>query len=125
MVRILVVDDEEGYRCNLSLCFEAEGFDVRTAATTTEALDVTAQFKPDVVIADWMLREERNGLDLLHAIHERVPSVEGILITGYPSSELWASAKRADVFEALEKPFDIDDLLSIVRYAAQSRHSKQ
>ncbi len=120
MVRILVVDDEPQYCENLGLCLSSEGYEVCTATTSDEAVSLGESFRPDVLVADWMLRSTRDGLEVSSALRAGSPRLETILITGYPSTELHDNAQQADVFEVLEKPFELNDLLSVVEYAARS-----
>jgi len=120
VIRVLVVDDEKQYCENLSLCLTGEGYEVATACTSDEAIDLGKDFCPDVLVADWMLRSDDDGLDVSRCLRSQLPKLETVLITGYPSIELHADARRSNVFEVLEKPFELDDLLSVVQYAARS-----
>ncbi len=120
MVRVLVVDDEKQYCENLGLCLSIEGYDVVTASTSDEAIDLGKDFQPDVLVADWMLRSDEDGLDVSRTLATQLPKLETVLITGYPSVELHSDAQRSKVFEVLEKPFELEDFLSVVHYAARS-----
>jgi len=123
VARVLVVDDEKQYCENLSLCLTSEGYEVITACTSEEAIDVGRDFRPDVLVADWMLRSDDDGLDVSRSLRDQFPELETVLITGYPSVELHADARKSNVFEVLEKPFELDDLLSVVQYAARSSNA--
>lgn len=120
MVRVLVVDDEKQYCENLGLCLSIEGYEVVTANTSDEAIDLGKDFRPDVLVADWMLRSDEDGLDVSRTLATQFPKLETVLITGYPSVELHSDAHRSKVFEVLEKPFELEDFLSVVQYAARS-----
>jgi CheY-like chemotaxis protein len=52
MSRILVVDDDELVRMNLEMVLRMEGYEVRTADSGETAVEVAAQFEPDVVVLD-------------------------------------------------------------------------
>ncbi len=120
MPRVLVVDDEKQYCENLSLCLTTEGYEVVTACSGDEAIGLAKKFRPDVLVADWMLRSDDDGLDVSRSLRVQLPKLETVLITGYPSVELHANAQRSNVFEVLEKPFELNDFLSVVHYAARS-----
>ena len=124
MARVLVIDDETQYRETLSDCLAEEGYEVQTAGTGEEAIRIAGAFRPNVLIADWMLRNHMTGLDVVRRLQQAFPGMESILITGFPSSELMANAKQADVFEIFEKPFDLDDFLSVVHYASRSAQDR-
>jgi two-component system cell cycle response regulator DivK len=61
--RALVVDDNRVNQELLSFVLEGEGFEVRTASSAEETLDVFEQFKPDVLVLDVQL-PGMSGLDL-------------------------------------------------------------
>ena len=64
MPRILIVDDEPGYRKHLSRELIGDGYDVETATRGREALEIARRFQPDVLIADWMLKTNLHGLEI-------------------------------------------------------------
>jgi len=111
MRRILVVDDEPAYRDSLERLLTAEGHEIRTAGGCDEALQVSADFAPHVLLVDWMLRDATSGLELAASIRRLVPGVSTILMTGYPSASLRRDARDGDVAAFLEKPFDPDELV--------------
>jgi CheY-like chemotaxis protein len=120
VTRVLVVDDEVDYPRLLSIILGKEGFDVQTAATGAEAMQVVEHFLPDVLIVDWMLEAADNGLDVAKAIEARNPNLRTILITGYPSPSLEARIEQVPNVEFLAKPFAPSDLVAMVRAAADS-----
>jgi len=124
MVRVLVVEDEIHYRENLDYCLTDEGYDVATAHNGQSAIEVAARFRPQILIADWMLHNSLTGLDVFRMIRKSLPGLETILITGFPSDGLRADAKESQVFEIFEKPFDLDDLLLAVRFAAKAHEDQ-
>jgi two-component system NtrC family response regulator/two-component system nitrogen regulation response regulator GlnG len=116
MARILIVDDEKSYRRYLAKHLAGEGHEVRSASSSDEAIEVAAEFLPDVLILDWMLN---NACDLkvAEALPEINPDVRTILITGFESERARHEALDLPIFRFIEKPFDINDLSAAVRDA--------
>ncbi len=115
MARVLVVDDQDTYRRYITLELEDEGHEVRTAASGVEAIEIGQHFEPDVLVVDWMLKEELDGLDVTDAIREAVPGLKVVLITGYPSPELKAKASARSIARFVKKPFTLAELVGHVR----------
>lgn len=79
---VLVVDDE--FLIAQGLCMQVEGMGLRvcaTAATADEALALTREHRPAIVLMDMRLRGDKDGVDAALAIHEHVGS-KVIFITG-------------------------------------------
>lgn len=111
---ILVVDDEPSVLDATAILLRVEGFDVLTATSEQEALELVSRRSPDLVIADYRLRHGANGADVVRAARARVAgSVPAILVSG-DTSEASALAELDDaVF--LTKPVNVDALLSAIR----------
>jgi CheY-like chemotaxis protein len=112
--RVLLIEDEAVLRTSLAALLRNRGYEVREAASAAEALACAAQFTADVAIADLMLRDQLNGLELLGMLRDRLPAVRAVLITGFPSEELRDSAEQAGVAAFLEKPFTIQQLAAAI-----------
>ena len=117
MSRILIVDDEPHYGDYLGDWLSCQGHEVKTATTAHDAIDCVAAWRPHVLVADWMLKNSLDGLQVSAAVREAIPEVQTILITAYPSPELRARAEDAQVFRFLEKPFSLEDIAGTVSKA--------
>ncbi|HEY2840839.1 MAG TPA: response regulator [Pirellulales bacterium] len=120
MTRVLVVDDEPQYGVFLKDCLAREGHEVKTATNPQDAMVCGESWKPDVLIADWMLRGQIDGLHVANTMRAIYPALQTILITGYPSPELRARAKASRVFSFIEKPFSLAEVAGEVRRAASA-----
>ena len=114
MAKVLIVDDEEVYRTYLSGWLAREGHEVETASNGHEAIDVGKIFAPDVVIVDWMLKDDLYGLQVAEALQAFSPDLKTILITGFPSEGLRREAMDARVYRFMEKPFHMTELSAAV-----------
>ncbi|MBI2160158.1 MAG: sigma-54-dependent Fis family transcriptional regulator [Candidatus Rokubacteria bacterium] len=119
--QVLVVDDEKTIADGLRLTLESEGFAVRTAAGVREALAAFAQCGPHAAIVDLML-PDGDGLALTRELRRRDPGLQVIVITAYGSvRKAMEATKGAGAFYVLEKPFDPDELLGLLRNALDHR----
>ncbi len=95
------------------------GHSVLTARDATEALDLVSSQPLDLVLCDIKM-PGLNGLELVRQIHELVPDLPCIVITGYSSAEHSVEALRAGAFWYLEKPFDQSHLDVVRRLVEQA-----
>ena len=116
-IRVLLVDDETVFLRVLGQCLQREGYEVRTAADVESALSLTAEEPPDVLVTDWMLRDQRTGIDLTLAVRQRGIPCRSIIMSGYPSDELMHKLEDAGQIEFISKPFSPDELVSILKRA--------
>jgi len=115
--RILIVDDEPTYREYLDRFLTRIGLEVRTAESGTEAIKVSREFAPDILLADWMLRCEMHGIEVGEALRGQWPDLRILLMTGFPTADLQKEATRVGIDGFLEKPFSLDDLSSAIQDA--------
>jgi two-component system, OmpR family, response regulator len=123
--RVLIVDDEATCARILTTFLKDEGYDVRTALSGTEAVDLGATFVPDVLVSDWMLKDRLHGIDVAVSLRERNPRMEVIFFTGLAEWELRARSKAAAIepFRIYEKPCRIETLVAGVKEAlTQAAH---
>jgi CheY-like chemotaxis protein len=94
-----------------------EGYHAATAASGREALDVGARYRPDVLVTDWMLKDDIHGLHVAEVLRAFLPDLQSILMTSFPSSDLRAGADKDGVHAFLVKPFDSAQVEVAVRDA--------
>jgi len=116
MARILVVDDEEHLAIGIKFNLEAEGFSVTTAADGQAALDLLSTAEPpiDLVVLDLML-PGMSGYAVCEAIRGRGSDVPVVMLTARTLVEDRIRGFDAGTDVYLQKPFDLDELISIVR----------
>jgi len=112
--RILVVDDSVNTLEVLQRNLMSEGYQVFTAPSVPEALEILGGTELDLVITDLKMPKV-SGLDLVRHIRENFKNTEVMMITGYPSIEGAVEAVKAGAEEFLPKPFTDDELLSAVQ----------
>ncbi len=118
MYSILVVDDEPNYLVVLSELLKDEGFEVFTAASGEEGLEIVVDVDLDIVITD-MQMPGMNGVELLDKIKEKLPDLPVLIITAFAEIDKAVEAMRAGAFSYLAKPFSNDELLVNIQKAVQ------
>lgn len=121
--KVLLVDDEPSYRDSLGHILSHESYDVRTASNAKAAIDASHDFLPDILIVDWMLRDEMDGVEVAQTMRSMNPGLKTIFITGYRTSRLENQMREVPFAQFLSKPFSLDDFLEAVRLAAISSDS--
>ena len=111
--RVLVVDNDPGFRKFLQRLLAGEGFAVVTADGYADALDAADRFHPAVALVDWVLPVSTslaygNGIDLVVAFQSRF-SLPSILVTGHEPERAQAEMARRSLSPPppiLRKPLD-------------------
>ncbi len=121
-IRLLIVDDHEVVRLGLRMLLEAEEdmVVVGEAANADEALRLTSQLRPDVVVMDIRL-PGRSGLEACQAIRQRHPKTRVIILTSYLSEELVTQAVRAGASGYVLKDIDSLELVRAIRAAYEGK----
>src|SRR5882724_3944687 len=123
--QILTVDDDS-VTCEL-LCevFTREGFAAAFANSGEAALEVVARQRPDLLLSDIRMKTRLDGLSLLEIVRREYPSIPVVLMTAFGSIETAVRAVKEGAFDYISKPFNIDELIAIVRRALTNETSMQ
>ncbi|MDP2626876.1 MAG: sigma-54 dependent transcriptional regulator [Candidatus Rokubacteria bacterium] len=116
---VLVIDDEPGVRESLAEILKYE-FEVLGAEDGAAGLQIIRSRRVDVVLLDVRLPGER-GPAVLPRILALDDSIPVILMTAVPDVRTAVECIKAGAYEYLVKPFDVDEILLLVRQAAQQR----
>ncbi len=120
MARVLIVEDEDRYREIVAQVLGRRGHEVMEAATGHDAIALGLRHRPEVLVADWMLRHSIHGLHVAESLRVALPSLHTILVTGFPSTDVQVDFDKVGIVEMLEKPFDLERLDDAVRAAAEN-----
>jgi two-component system C4-dicarboxylate transport response regulator DctD len=122
---ILFVDDEAEVRRSAAEWLTLSGFAVTTAGNVAEAKAHLARDGADLVVTDIRMPGE-DGLALLHHVNANHGGVPVILLTGHGDVAVAVSAMRDGAYDFLEKPYDADHLVAVLRNAGEkSRLSRE
>lgn len=114
--RILIVDDEEKIRKVLTRLLEDEDYRVKSVENGQKAIAILPSYKPDIILMDQNM-PGLNGIDALEKIKEKNPSLIVIIITAHGEVSLAVDAIKKGAYDYLEKPFDNDKLLLLIKRA--------
>src|SRR6478609_7206569 len=122
MKRILVVDDDQDSCELLREIFSAEGWQVDTALTPSQAFNVAQKETIDLVVSDVNLEANQSGLDLLKDLRAQCPV---ILVTGFGTLDSAVEAAREGAWDFISKPFKVEEVVAIARRALAQNKTPQ
>lgn len=109
MIKILIVDDEQGICDSIKKPFSYIGFTVFTATTAGKALSIFEKNNPKIIFLD-IVMPDIDGLDLLKKFKQLDPGVIVIMVTAKGDEETQKKAMELGADEYMTKPFSFDDL---------------
>ncbi|KPK29967.1 MAG: response regulator receiver protein [Nitrospira bacterium SG8_3] len=119
--KILLVDDEEGIRKVLGISLSDSGYQVFTAKSGEEALQIFKEQAPPIVMTDIKM-PGMDGIELLQKMKKENPDAEVIMITGHGDMELAIQSLKHEATDFITKPIH-DDALEIALKRAKERIS--
>ncbi len=118
MRRILVADDEENMCWVLSRALTKEGYEVETATDGQAAINKALAQRPELVLLDWKM-PKLDGLSALRELRSRYPDLMVIMLTAHGYTAHAVEAMKAGAYDYIMKPFDMDELILIVKKAME------
>ena len=121
MSDILIVDDEKDIRELISEILIDEGYSTRLAGNSEECLGQVSEALPSLLILDiWLKDSNMDGIDILKKVKIDFPHVPVVIISGHGNIEIAVSAIKQGAYDFIEKPFNIEQLLVVVRRAMET-----
>ncbi|MCH2095504.1 MAG: sigma-54 dependent transcriptional regulator [Rhodobacteraceae bacterium] len=121
MSDILIVDDERDIRELIGDILEDEGYTTRLAGTSNDAMTEINAEPPALLILDiWLKDSKMDGIDILKAVKRDNPDVPVVIISGHGNIEIAVAAIKQGAYDFIEKPFNIDQLLVVIRRAMET-----
>ena len=106
---LLLVDDDVPFLNRLQRAMQSRGFEVLTASTVEEGVELAEGQTPAFAVVDLRL-EDGNGLEVVAAVHEARPEARAIVLTGYGNIATAVTAVKLGAVDYLSKPADADDV---------------
>ena len=123
---ILIVDDEKDIRELISEILNDEGFSTRLSSNSAECLNQVSSAPPSLLILDiWLKDSNMDGIDILKKVKVDYPQVPVVIISGHGNIEIAVSAIKQGAYDFIEKPFNIEQLLVVVRRAMETSSLRQ
>lgn len=118
---ILIVDDERDIRELISDILKDEGYSTRLASNSDEAMEEVTTDQPALMILDiWLKDSNMDGIDILKTVKRDYPDVPIVIISGHGNIEIAVAAIKQGAYDFIEKPFNIDQLMVVVRRAMET-----
>ncbi|PRY26725.1 two-component system nitrogen regulation response regulator NtrX [Aliiruegeria haliotis] len=118
---ILITDDERDIRELVGDILRDEGFSVRLAANSEECMGAIDDEKPALMILDiWLKDSAMDGIDILKSVKRDHPEIPVVIISGHGNIEIAVAAIKQGAYDFIEKPFNIDQLLVVIRRAMET-----
>jgi len=126
MSDILIVDDEKDIRELISEILSDEGFSTRLSSNSAECLSQVSASPPSLLILDiWLKDSNMDGIDILKKVKIDYPQVPVVIISGHGNIEIAVAAIKQGAYDFIEKPFNIEQLLVVVRRAMETSSLRQ
>ncbi|MBU0729817.1 MAG: response regulator [Proteobacteria bacterium] len=119
-MKVLIVDDEESFARTLSERLNMRELETDTAYNGEEALGFVDDKEPDVMVLDLKM-PGIDGMEVLRRVKKKYPHLQVIILTGHGTDKDEDEAKSLGVFDYLNKPIEIEILVSRIKAAYQAK----
>jgi two-component system response regulator HydG len=117
---VLIIDDEAGILDSLRILLKTEGFTPHVALGGKQGLEQIESLSPDIILSDVRMPTV-SGLEVLSAARQRDPDTPVILMTAQATLQSAMQAVNEGAFYYIQKPFRNDELVAILKRAAEHR----
>jgi DNA-binding NtrC family response regulator len=124
MTRIMIVDDEVAIRKALERFLTGLKYDVFTAKDGEEATKILSTETIDLALVD-LVMPKLDGIELIRKMKKEQPSVVSIVLTGFGTITSAVEAMKAGAYHYLTKPFELDDIASLIATALEHSQLKE
>jgi two-component system nitrogen regulation response regulator NtrX len=115
---ILIIDDEEGVRNSLAGVMKDEGYEVVTAASGRQGIDLLQETQPAVSLLD-IAMPEMDGIETLRRLKEIRPEMPVIMITGHGTIETAVKTTKMGAYDFIVKPPELEHLTLVVKHGIE------
>ena len=116
---LCILDDDKSIRWVLEKAFQKENFKVSSFEDAESILKNFEKIKPDIILSDVRM-PGISGIDLVERLKRDYPHIPIIIMTAFSDLETTVSSLQKGAYEYLTKPFDIDNVISIVKNACEN-----
>ena len=121
---LLIVDDEESVRKALQMILSDEGYEVVSAASGREALDLLAEMQPALALLD-IAMPEMDGIETLRRFKDARPEMAVIMVTGHGGIDEAVKTVKMGAYDFLIKPPDTARILLSVQHGLEEHRLRQ
>ena len=113
---ICVLDDDKSIRWVLEKAFKKENFEVSCFENAKDFLENIDKINPDIIISDIRM-PGISGIDILEKMKREYPFIPIIIMTAFSDLETTVSSLQKGAYDYITKPFDIDDVTTLIKNA--------
>ena len=121
---ILIVDDEEPIRKSLADILRDEGYEVASAASGKEALDLLSEAQPALALLD-IAMPDMDGIETLRRFKETRPEMQVIMITGHGTIDTAVQTTKMGAYDFLQKPLSLERVSLAVKHGLEDFRLRQ
>jgi DNA-binding response OmpR family regulator len=118
-IKLLLVDDEEGFVTTLAERLGLRGIEPRVALDGARALELIEEDEPEVMVLDLRM-PGMSGTEVLREVKSRWPAIRVIMLTGHGSDAERETCMGLGAAAYHKKPLDIEELLDSIRAASRT-----
>jgi two-component system, NtrC family, response regulator AtoC len=122
--KILVVDDDLGMRETLEAVLEADGYEVKAAASGNEAISILEAATFDLMLLDFKM-PDCTGLELLARVKKIAPDLVIIMMTAYGTVKIAVEAVKQGAYDFITKPFELEEMRLTIKKALEMQKLTQ
>jgi DNA-binding NtrC family response regulator len=123
-IKILMVDDEIKFLKAVADRLNLQGFEVTTATNGDDAADMADKGGFDVAVVDLQM-PGTDGAQVLKILKQNHQFIEIIMLTGHATLDSAVECAKLGAFKYLEKPYDFEKLVAVLKDAYQTRLQKK
>ncbi|NOZ87691.1 MAG: response regulator, partial [Deltaproteobacteria bacterium] len=112
---LLLVDDERNILSSLRRLFRKEGYEINTAESGAEALDLLDDHEVHVIVSDYRM-PNMTGVEFFGEVKKLHPDTIRVILSGYADAEAIVSAiNQGEVYRFMPKPWNAEELKATIR----------
>ena len=115
---ILIIDDEESVRKSLADVMRDEGYDVVTAASGREGIELLGETQPSLALLD-IAMPDMDGIEVLRRFREIRPDMPVIMVTGHGTIETAVKTTKMGAYDFMVKPPELAHLILVVKHGLE------
>ncbi len=115
---ILIIDDEESVRKSLADVMRDEGYDVVTAASGREGIELLGETQPSLALLD-IAMPDMDGIEVLRRFREMRPDMPVIMVTGHGTIETAVKTTKMGAYDFMVKPPELAHLILVVKHGLE------
>ncbi len=121
---ILIVDDEESVRKSLADVMRDEGYEIVTAASGKEGIDLLHEVQPSIALLD-IAMPDMDGIETLRRLKELRPDLPVVMITGHGTIETAVKTTKLGAYDFIVKPPELQHLTLVVQHGIEESRLRE